>query len=63
MAREAAARSDVIPALGETFRERGFSGASLSEITARTGLGKSSLYHFSPAEKLQWRMPSWIISK
>ncbi len=51
MPREIAERSDVIPILGEIFREHGFSGASLSEITRRTGLGKGSLYHFFPNGK------------
>ena len=51
MPREIAERHDVIPTLGEIFREHGFSGTSLSEITHRTGLGKGSLYHFFPSEK------------
>jgi TetR/AcrR family transcriptional repressor of lmrAB and yxaGH operons len=51
MARKIAERGDVIPALGELFRERGFAGASLAEITERTGLGKGSLYHFFPNGK------------
>ncbi len=51
MSKAVAERSDVIPALGEIFRECGFSGASLSEITDRTGLGKGSLYHFFPQGK------------
>ena len=51
MAREIAERSDVIPVLGEIFRECGYAGASLSEITRRSGLGKSSLYHFFPGGK------------
>ena len=51
MARTIAERNDVIPALGELFRERGFAGASLSEITEKTGLGKGSLYHFFPNGK------------
>ena len=51
MAREIAERHDVIPTLGEIFRERGYSGTSLSEITVRTGLGKGSLYHFFPDGK------------
>ncbi len=51
MSREIAERDDVIPELGEIFREHGFSGASLSEITRRTGLGKGSLYHFFPGGK------------
>lgn len=51
MSREIAERHDVVPTLGEIFRERGFSGSSLSEITHRTGLGKGSLYHFFPNGK------------
>jgi len=51
MPREIAERSDVVPVLGEIFRESGYAGASLSEITRRTGLGKSSLYHFFPGGK------------
>ena len=53
MSKAIAERSDVIPALGEIFRECGFSGASLSEITDRTGLGKGSLYHFFPKGKTE----------
>ena len=44
-------RADVLPALGEVFREHGFEGASLALIGARTGLGKGSLYHFFPGGK------------
>ncbi|APH54117.1 Transcriptional regulator, TetR family [Granulibacter bethesdensis] len=44
-------RAAVIAALGEVFREHGYEGASLSLITARTGLGKSSLYHLFPGGK------------
>ena len=51
MARKIAERDDVIPVLAEIFREYGFAGTSLSEITQRTGLGKGSLYHFFPNGK------------
>lgn len=51
MARTVHERSDVLPLLGEVFREHGYEGASLSVITARTGLGKGSLYHFFPGGK------------
>lgn len=44
-------RADVVPLLGEVFREFGYEGASLSRITGRTGLGKGSLYHFFPGGK------------
>lgn len=53
MARLVAERADALPALAEVFREHGFDGASLSVITARTGLGKGSLYHFFPGGKAE----------
>jgi TetR/AcrR family transcriptional repressor of lmrAB and yxaGH operons len=40
-----------VPVLGEVFRDHGFDGASLALISARTGLGKGSLYHFFPGGK------------
>ncbi|MCL8382631.1 TetR/AcrR family transcriptional regulator [Xanthobacter aminoxidans] len=51
MARTVAERADILPLLGEVFREHGYEGASLAHITARTGLGKGSLYHFFPGGK------------
>lgn len=51
MPRSYADRNELIPALSEIFREHGFAGASLSEITRGTGLGKGSLYHFFPGGK------------
>src|SRR5262249_23293145 len=51
MSKTRAERDDVIPALGEIFREYGFEGTSLSVITEKTGLGKGSLYHFFPGGK------------
>jgi AcrR family transcriptional regulator len=51
MPKVVAERADILPALGEVFREHGFEGASLSIIGERTGLGKGSLYHFFPGGK------------
>jgi AcrR family transcriptional regulator len=51
MARVLSEKADIIPRLGEVFREHGFEGASLSVITRATGLGKGSLYHFFPGGK------------
>lgn len=51
MIRKPVERGDVIPLLGEIFREHGYAGTSLSAITERTGLGKGSLYHFFPGGK------------
>ncbi|MDR4307341.1 TetR/AcrR family transcriptional regulator [Chelatococcus sambhunathii] len=53
MPRMVAERTDVLPALGECFREHGFEGASLALIGAATGLGKGSLYHFFPGGKAE----------
>ncbi|WP_158747037.1 TetR/AcrR family transcriptional regulator [Acidisphaera sp. L21] len=41
----------LLAQLGEVFREYGFEGASLSQITRATGLGKGSLYHQFPDGK------------
>lgn len=46
-------RADVLPLLGEAFREHGYEGASLSVIHKRTGLGRGSLYHFFPGGKAE----------
>ena len=46
-----AERSAVIAQLSEVFRNYGYEGASLAHITAGTGLGKGSLYHFFPGGK------------
>jgi len=51
MARTVFEKSDAITRVAEVFRELGFEGASLFEITERTGLSKGSLYHFFPAGK------------
>jgi len=51
MARTVFEKSDAITRVAEVFRELGFEGASLFEITERTGLSKGSLYHFFPGGK------------
>ena len=51
MPKTVAERADILPVLGEVFREHGFEGASLAIIGERTGLGKGSLYHFFPGGK------------
>ncbi|AGC42950.1 TetR family transcriptional regulator [Myxococcus stipitatus DSM 14675] len=44
-------REEIVARLLEIFRERGYDGASLSDVSAATGLGKSSLYHHFPGGK------------
>ena len=51
MTRPLTPRTQIVPLIGETFREYGFEGASLSLIGKATGLGKGSLYHFFPGGK------------
>jgi TetR/AcrR family transcriptional regulator, lmrAB and yxaGH operons repressor len=51
MALASLTKQEVVARLLETFREDGFEGASLAELSKRTGLGKSSLYHYFPGGK------------
>lgn len=44
-------RDDVIADLAEVFRTYGYEATSLATITAATGMGKGSLYHFFPGGK------------
>ena len=44
-------KDEVLDRLLDTFRERGYEGASLAELSAATGLMKSSLYHYFPGGK------------
>lgn len=44
-------RADMLARLMDLFREKGFDGASLSDISESTGLGRSSLYHHFPNGK------------
>ncbi|MEP7000146.1 MAG: helix-turn-helix domain-containing protein, partial [bacterium] len=41
-------KDEVLDRLLDTFRDRGYEGASLAELSAATGLMKSSLYHYFP---------------
>jgi len=44
-------RDEIVAALYRLFRCAGYEGVSLSDISAATGLGKSSLYHHFPNGK------------
>lgn len=48
-----ASRDEIIDRLFTVFRDRGFEGTSLTELSRATGLGKSSLYHYFPQGKEQ----------
>lgn len=41
----------MVTALRDVFRARGWDGASLSDLSAATGLGRASLYHHFPNGK------------
>jgi len=44
-------REELVARLLELFRERGYDGIALSDVSAATSLGKSSLYHHFPGGK------------
>lgn|SRR5215813_2795984 len=44
-------KPDMLARLMDLLRDKGFDGASLSDISESTGLGKSSLYHHFPNGK------------
>lgn len=44
-------RDQVVMRLLPVFQKHGYDGASLAELSAATGLGKSSLYHYFPGGK------------
>src|SRR4029078_11124737 len=44
-------KPEMFSRLMDLFREKGFDGASLADISESTGLGKSSLYHHFPNGK------------
>ncbi|MDZ7668675.1 MAG: TetR/AcrR family transcriptional regulator [Gammaproteobacteria bacterium] len=46
-------RAELLAALAQVFRERGYEGATLTELAAATGLGKASLYHHFPGGKAE----------
>lgn len=48
-----ATKEEIIDRLFTVFRDRGFEGASLADLSRATGLGKSSLYHHFPEGKEQ----------
>ena len=47
----AASRDRLLATLGDVFESRGYDGATLSLLSAATGLGKASLYHHFPGGK------------
>lgn len=49
----AATRESLLPPLAQVFRERGYEGATLTQLSAATGLGKASLYHHFPGGKAE----------
>jgi TetR/AcrR family transcriptional repressor of lmrAB and yxaGH operons len=46
-------KEEVLARLLAKFRADGYDGASLAELSRRTGLGKSSLYHYYPGGKAE----------
>src|SRR5580692_9257382 len=48
-----ASKDEIVDQLFTVFRDHGFDGASLADLSRATGLGKSSLYHHFPQGKEQ----------
>jgi AcrR family transcriptional regulator len=46
-------REEIVDRLFTVFRDLGFDGASMADLSRATGLGKSSLYHYFPDGKIQ----------
>ena len=46
-------KEEIVDRLFTVFRDRGFEGASLADLSRATGLGRSSLYHYFPEGKDQ----------
>jgi TetR/AcrR family transcriptional repressor of lmrAB and yxaGH operons len=44
-------KEEVLARLMGIFREQGYEGASLADLSKATGLGRSSLYHYFPGGK------------
>jgi AcrR family transcriptional regulator len=51
MARQTIDDSSLVESLFDVFRNHGYEGATISQLSAATGLKKSSLYHRFPAGK------------
>jgi len=50
-ARISASRDEIVLTLFDLFRRGGYDAVSIADISAATGLGKSSLYHHFPGGK------------
>jgi len=50
---EASEKAEIVSRLFVAFRDHGYEGASLADLSRVTGLGKSSLYHHFPRGKEQ----------
>lgn len=48
-----ASKDEIVDRLFIVFRDRGFEGTSLADLSLATGLGRSSLYHYFPGGKDQ----------
>ena len=54
-------KEEIVDRLFTVFRDRGFEGASLADLSRATGLGRSSLYHYFPDGKDQMATAEAVI--
>ncbi len=47
-------RQAILDSAGTVFREKGFSGSSIKEISARAGVSKSLIYHHFKSKREIW---------
>lgn len=50
---KSSSREVLLAALGDVFEQKGYDGATLTQLSAATGLGKASLYHHFPGGKAE----------
>lgn len=53
MSKTSSKRSGTLESLIALFKERGYAGASLSDLATASGLGRASLYHHFPGGKTE----------
>lgn len=51
----AATKKAILKAAGSLFAQKGFAGASISEIAKKAGINQSLIYHYFPSKEELWK--------